>query len=47
MSGVPERIPNAMTPQNSIKWNDQLRDLVAAGLVTEECFEANRMQEQD
>jgi twitching motility protein PilT len=47
MSGVPERIPNAMTPQNSIKWNEHLRGLLSHGIVSQESFAINRMNEQD
>ncbi len=47
MSGVPERIPNAMTPQNSIKWNEHLRWLLGKGEISPETFEINRMNEQD
>jgi twitching motility protein PilT len=47
MESKPERIPNSMTPENSIKWNTNLKTLFEQGLISEDVYTANRMSEQD
>jgi twitching motility protein PilT len=40
-------IPNSMDKENSIKWNDSIKGLLDAGIITQETFESNKTLEQD